>query len=143
MIRRNRLLAQLGFLGGLILAFTSLAIGIYQTVLLLQLLQKGKRAHGVVIDIDVGVKGGRRAVFEFITESGKLVRSRDFFQMMLIRHRQGGDVVVLYDPSKLKIATIDMGLWTWQQPAVFYFGFFLLLGVTFFLRRWESTVLKE
>lgn len=143
MIKKPRLLAQLGFFGGLILAFTSLAIGIYQTALLFQLLHRGERAHGVVVGIDVGVKGGRRAVFEFTTESGKLVRSRDFFQMMLIRQSQGDEVVVLYDPSNLKIATIDMGLWTWQQPAVFYFGFVLLLGVTFFLRRWESTVLKE
>ncbi len=57
--------------------------------------------------------------------------------MMLIRHGKGDAVTVLYDPSNPKIATIDMGLWTWQAPGFLLFGFVVLLGLTLFLRRWE------
>ena len=143
MMNRQKTVAQLGFVGGLLLAFTSLGIGIYQTMVLLHLLNNGKRAHGVVIDIDVGVKGGRKAVFQFTTESGQLVTSRDVFQMILIRHRKGDTVTVLYDPSNVKAATVDMGLWTWQEPGALYFGFVFLLGLTLFLRRWELKDLRN
>ncbi|MDH3445823.1 MAG: DUF3592 domain-containing protein, partial [Deltaproteobacteria bacterium] len=117
---------------------TSLGIGIYQTLELLRLMNNGERAQGIVIDINVGIKGGRKAVFQFTTKSGKSVTSRDLFHMMLIRHRRGDTVTVLYDPSNVKTATIDMGFWTWQEPGFLYFGFVFLMGLTLFLRLWES-----
>ena len=138
---RHKTLARLGFAAGLLLAFTSLGIGIYQTLELLRLLNNGVRSPGVVIDIDVGIKGGRKAVFQFTTERGQIVTSRDLFHMILIRHRKGDTVTVLYDPANVKTATIAMGLWTWQEPGFLYFGFVFLMVSTLFLRRWESKTL--
>ncbi len=85
-----------------------------------------KRTEGEVVTIQVGVKGGKRAVLQFVTDVGETVASRDLLEMMLIRFSKGDRVTVMYDPSDTATATIDLGLWTWQQPACFFLGFVVL-----------------
>jgi hypothetical protein len=46
-------------------------------------------------------------------------------------------VTVLYDPADAGIATIDIGLWTWQQPVFFYLGFIFLCMPGLLLSRLE------
>jgi hypothetical protein len=124
----NRRSTILGIIACYILAFACLAGGVYQTHRLLHLANKGKRADAVVVGIDVGVKGSKRAVLRFVTDTGRTAESRDLFQIMVFRFNKGDHVTVLYDPSDPGIATIDLGLWTWQQPVFFYFGF-VFLGI--------------
>ena len=124
----NRRSTVLGIIACYILALACLAGGVYQTHRLLSLVNEGKRADAVVVGIDVGVKGGKRAVLQFVTDAGSTVVTRDLFQMMVFRFDKGEHVTVLYDPSDPGIATIDLGLWTWQQPVFFYFGF-VFLGI--------------
>jgi Protein of unknown function (DUF3592) len=114
-----------------ILAFACLVAGIYQTHRLLFLINEGNRADAEVVGIDVGVKGGKRAVLQFLTDTGRSAVSRDQFQMMVFRFHKGDHVGVLYDPADPGIVTIDLGLWTWQQPVFFYFGciFLGMLGL--------------
>jgi len=116
-----------GIIACYLLALACLAGGIYQTSILLPLVKAGKLADAKVIDIEVGVKGGKRAVLQFVTDTGETVKSRDLFEMMLFRSSKGDRVTVLYDPADTTIATIDHGLWTWQQPVFFFSGFVLLM----------------
>lgn len=116
----------LGIMACFILAFACLAGGIYQTHRLLFLINEGNRADAEVVGIDVGVKGGKRAVLQFVTITGRSAVSRDQFQMMVFRFHKGDHVSVLYDPADPGIVTIDLGLWTWQQAVFFYFGFIFL-----------------
>lgn len=109
-----------------ILAVTSLVAAIYHIQLLLPLLNDGKRAAAVVIGIDVGAKNSKRAVYQFTTETGKQVMARDIFQMYIIRLHKGDHVTVMYDPSDSSRVTADSGLWVWQGPVIFLFGFFFL-----------------
>ena len=120
-----------------ILAFICLAGGIYQTQFLLHLTNEGKRADAVVVGIDVGAKGSKRAVLQFVTDTGSTAVSHDQFQMLAFRFHKGDHVTALYDPADPGIATIDLGLWTWQQPVIFYFGFIFLGILGLFLSRPE------
>ena len=126
---------RIGIAGCYLFALISLGIAMYETRTLLHLLKNGKRADAVVVEIDVGTKGGKKAVFQFTTESGEQVSSHDLLQMFLIRHDPGDAVIVLYDPSDTKIATIDIGPWMWQEPGFLYFGFVFLFGLGVLLSR--------
>ena len=126
---------RIGIAGCYLFAFISLGIAVYETRTLLHLLNNGKRADAVVVAIDVGTKGGKKAVFQFTTASGEQVTSDDLLQMFLIRHDPGDAVTVLYDPSNTKIATIDIGPWMWQEPGFLYFGFALFFGLGILLPR--------
>lgn len=117
-----------GIIACFILAFICLAGGIYQTHRLLLLTDEGKRADAQVVGIDVGVRGGKRAVLQFVTDTGHTAVSRDLFLMLAFRFHKGDHVTVLYSPSDPDLATIDLGLWTWQEPVIFYFGF-VFLGI--------------
>ena len=92
-------------------------------------MKEGKRAEALVIGIDVGVKGDKKAIFQFVTETGRDVTSRDMFDMYIIRLHKGEKVTVVYDPSDTKIVTADLGLWTWQGPAIFFVCFALMAAM--------------
>ena len=114
-----------------ILAVTALVAAIYHVQLLLPLLKDGKRAEAVVTGINVGAKNSKRAVYQFATETDKQVTARDLFQMYFIRLHEGDHVSVLYDAADSSRVTADLGLWVWQGPAIFLFGFVFLatLGI--------------
>jgi len=122
---------RLAVFAGLFLALTSLGIAVHQTQTLTHLLRVGKRADAVVIDIDYGYRRGKKAVLQFTTQAGETVTARSLFQMHLIRNHRGDEVTVLYEPSEPKIATIDLGIWNWQDPAFLYFGFIFFAVVSF------------
>lgn len=100
----------------------------HETRTLSDLLSHGERAATVVVEIHVGAKGSKKAVFEFTTTSGETVRARDLFQMYLVRHAPGDVVTALYAPSMPTTATIDLGRWTWQEPGLLCFSFAFFLG---------------
>lgn len=122
----------------LLFASLSLALGIYQTQQLLQLLQDGVRAPAEVVAIHHGARGARMAVLRFRTEAGREQETRDRFQMYLVRHHAGDTVVVLYDPSAPDNATIDIGPWMWQEPAFLLAGFAVLAGLAVLAHRFET-----
>ncbi len=85
-------------------------------------------------DIHVGVKGVKRAVLEFRDKDNRLVRARDIFQLLFIRPERGDHVDMLFDSHDPARVTLDLGLWTWQQPAVFYLSFLFLSGIGLLLQ---------
>ena len=102
----------------------------YHVKLLLPLLKQGVRAEAVVTGIKVGARGSKTAIYRFQTPSGKEIKSRDIFQMYLIRFHKGDHLKVIYDPSETSIVTADLGLWIWQGAVIFIFGvaLFSILG---------------
>jgi len=127
-ISANRRSPFWGIVACILLAVICLAGGVYQTRLLLHLTNEGKRADAVVVGIDIGARGSKRAVLQFVTDTGSTAVSRDQFQMMVFRFHKNDHVTALYDPADPGIVTIDLGLWTWQQPVFFYLGF-IFLGI--------------
>lgn len=114
------------FIACYILAITSLVAAIYHVQLLVPLLKDGKRAEAAVVGIERGFRNSKRAVYQFATETGNQVTARDIFQMYIIRLHKGDHVTVVYDPSDSGHVTADLGLWVWQGPAIFLFGFVFL-----------------
>ena len=146
MTNKKERMSRIGVLAGLFLALTSLGIAVHQTRIITHLLREGKRADAVVVDIDYGYRRGKKAILRFTTETGETVTARSLFQMHLIRNHRSDEVTVLYDPSEPKIATIDLGIWTWQEPAFLYFGFVFLTVLSFVMLNLKSkrfTKLKE
>ncbi len=122
---------RLAIVGCALFALVGLGFAVHETRQLTYLLRDGQRADAEVVEIYVGVKGGKKAVFEFATSTGETVRARDLFQMYVIRHRLGDGVTALYDPEEPARATIDIGTWMWQEPGIAYFAFivFAVLGI--------------
>ncbi len=116
------------------LAFTSLFAAVYMTQELLQLLNRGERAEAIVSGIHSGARNTKTAIYQFTTSSGQEISARDRFPMYFIRLHTGDRVTVIYDPSDTGLVTADLGLWVWQGPAIFLFGFIFLstLGVFIF-----------
>lgn len=133
-------MSRIGVIAGLFLALTSLGIAVHQTRIITHLLRVGKRADGVLIDIDYGYRRTKKAVLRFTTQTGETVTARSLFQMHLIRNHRGDEVTVLYDPSDPKIAIIDLGIWTWQEPAFLYFGFVFLVILSFAMLKLKSKI---
>ena len=134
----NKKIALWGIIACYILAFACLVGGIYTTNILAPLVKEGKLADAEVIGIDVGVKGGKRAILQFVTDTGSTAVSRDLFEMLVFRFNEGDRVAVLYNPSDVSIATIDLGLWIWLQPVLFFFGFVFLSALGILLPRLKS-----
>jgi hypothetical protein len=126
---------RLGMAAGLLLAVTSLGAAVYQTHTLVDLSFNGARTDGVVVEIDRGVRGGRRLVVRFTTPDGRTVTARDRLQMCLALHEPGDAVTVIYDPTDVERAATDTGAWMWWEPGFFYFGFLFLSATSLLLGR--------
>ena len=122
---------RLGIIACYIMAFTSLGAAVYHLHIILPLLDDGIRTEAIVVDIKKGAKNSKWAIYQYQTETGIQLTSRDKFQMYIVRLHKGNHVTVIYDPEKPETVTADLGLWTWQGVVIFMFGFLFLatLGV--------------
>ena len=68
---------RIGTAGCYLFALVALGFALHETRTLLHLLSEGKRAEAVVVEIDVGVKGGKKAVFPFTADTGEQITSRE------------------------------------------------------------------
>lgn len=120
-----------GAIAACILAIACLVASFYHVKQLLPLLKEGIKAEAVIIDIKSGAKDSKKAIYQFITDTGKQVTSQDIFQMYIIRQHKGDKATVIYDPSSPETVTADLGPWIWQGPIIFLFGFvfFTTLGI--------------
>ena len=131
MKEKNKRSDRLGIIACYIMAFASLWAALHQLHILLPLLDEGKRTEAIVVDIKRGAKNSKWAIYQYQAETGKQITSRDQFQMYIIRQHKGDNLIVIYDPENPETVTADLGLWTWQAPAIFLFGFLFLatLGI--------------
>lgn len=137
-IRNTTLRNRIGLTAAGILALVSLGCAVYSTATLHYLLTEGVKTDGVVAGIHSGVKGAKRAILEFTDQQGRPVKTRDYCQFFLIRPDRGEQVTVIYDPENPETATIEMGIWTWQQPVAFYLGFLFLAAIGIFIFSTET-----
>lgn len=130
-IKTTRVSDRNAAIAAYLLAFVCLVAATYHIKLLLPLLKHGIRTEAVVTGIDVGAKGNKKAIYRYQTKTGAEISSRDIFQLYLIRLHKGDRVTVIYDSDDATVVTADLGLWVWQGPAIFLFGFvfFAALGI--------------
>lgn len=140
MKEKNKISDRLGIIACYIMAFTSLGAAFYHLHILLPLLYEGKRTEAIVVDIKRGAKNSKWAIYQYQTETGKQLTSRDQIQMYIIQLHKGDHLNVIYDPENPETITADLGLWTWQAPAIFLSGFLFLvtLGVLIHKNKHEN-----
>ena len=124
----------------LALAVISLVVGYKMAVESVDLLQRGRKTEGVVVAIDVGVKGLKSVVAEFTAADGRQLQGLDIHKTQWIAANEVGDRVTLYyDPLYEGAAKpdilIERGLWIWSDPALLIGGGILLLWFGVFLAR--------
>lgn len=124
----------------LLLAATSLFVGSAMVAERLELLRQGRQTDGVVVDIDVGVKGLQSVEAEYSAADGRRRVGRDIHKTQWFAANEVGDEVVLYyDPlyegdGKPDIL-VERGLWIWSNPAFLLGGGVLVLWIGFYLAR--------
>jgi hypothetical protein len=118
-----------------VLALTCLVASMYLLQMLLPLVNEGRRADAVVVAVDLGVKGTRKAVFRFVTDMGDEVVATDTQDMYFVRLHTGEQVGIIYDPADPTLVTADLGLWVWQGPMIFCTGAIVLVTLGLVLPR--------
>lgn len=111
-----------------LLAVVSTAAGVFELSERHQLLRYGVETAGVVIGVDVGVKGLRSVEARFETRDGLMIVGRDIHKTQWISANEVGDRIFLhYDPKEPERILIERGFWIWSNPA-----FLLAAGVGLF-----------
>ena len=115
-----------GALAAAILAIACLIAAIYHIKILIDLDRNGIRVHASVVGFERGAKNSKSAIYHYVTESGLEVTARDKFLQYLKRVKKGDSLYVIYDRNDVYTVTADLGIWIWQAPAIFLFGFTFL-----------------
>ena len=123
-----------------LLAILSIALAFVGIAERKHLLREGRKADGIVVAIDVGVKGLQAVEVQFSRADGRRVVGRDIHKTQWIAANQPGDAVELYyDPADDGDAApdilIDRGAWIWSNPALLIVVGVGLLAVGFCLAR--------
>jgi len=99
-----------------------------------RLLQQGVETTGVVVGIDVGVRGIKRVEARFATLDEHVVVGRDVHTTQWFDANKIGDRVTLYyDPKEPETILISRGLWMWSNPAILLAGGAVLCGFGVFI----------
>lgn len=118
----------------LFLAVVASVIGVFELFERQHLLKQGVNTTGVVVGIDVGVKGVRSVEVRFATLDDHVVVGRDIHKTQWINANKVGDRVTLYyDPQEPEKILIGRGLWIWSNPAFLLAGGALLCGFGVFI----------
>ena len=128
-------LAATGLLAILAIALAFVMIGERK-----HLLREGRLTGGVVVAIDVGVKGLQRVEARFARADGLSVVGRDVHNTQWFAANDVGDSVRLYyDPlyegDEPPDILIDRGAWIWANPAFLILGGIGLLALGLLLAR--------
>ena len=120
----------------LLLALMSFVVGYFMLSERLYLLNKGEQTVGMVIGVDVGVKGSKSVEVEFNTLGGRQVIGRDIhITQWFAANEKGEKVTLYYDPSKPENILIMRDIWIWSNPAFLLAGGVFLTGLVIFISR--------
>lgn len=123
----------------LALGTLSLAVGYFTWAERVELLEYGRQTRGLVVDIDVGIKGMKRVMARYATADGRNPVGYDVHGTQWIAANEVGDEVTLYydpfDEGEKPDILIDRGLWIWANPAFLGICGILLLWLGLFLAR--------
>ena len=104
------------------------------------LLKQGVETAGVVVGIDVGVRGVRSVEARFATLDDHVIVGRDVHKTQWINANEIGDRVALhYDPQEPEKILIDRGLWMWSNPAFLLAASAILCGLAVFIYKQSTT----
>ena len=138
-MRTNKSRDIAAFIGVTILAIACLVAAAYHIRVLVDLHQRGVRVEAVVVEIKRGARNSGWAVYRYTPDGGRETIARDKFQLYIKRVKRGQSVNVIYDKNDVKRVTADLGMWTWQAPAIFLFGFAFMAILAFLIWRYRST----
>ncbi|NNE36483.1 MAG: DUF3592 domain-containing protein [Rhodothermales bacterium] len=118
----------------LFLAVVASAVGVLGLSERQYLLTQGVKTTGVVVGIDVGVKGIRSVEARFTTLEGLTIVGRDVHKTQWFNANERGDWVTLhYDPQEPEKILLHRGFWMWSNPAFMLAGGAFLCGLGLFL----------
>ena len=123
-----------------LLAILSIALGFVGVAERKHLLQEGRKTDGIVVAIDVGVKGLHSVEAQFTRVDGRRVVGRDIHRTQWYAANDRGDAVELYyDPADDGDAPpdilIDRGAWIWSNPVLLIVAGVALLALGYYLAR--------
>jgi hypothetical protein len=118
----------------LFVGLVAFVIGVFELSERQHLLQQGVETTGVVVGIDVGVRGIRSAEARFATVDDLVVVGRDVHKTQWFNANKVGDRVTLYyDSQEPEKILISRGLWVWSNPAFLLAGGAILCGLGVFI----------
>jgi hypothetical protein len=124
----------------LFVAVVASVIGVLQVFERQHLLKQGVETTGIVVGIDVGVRGIRSVEARFTTADGHVVVGRDIHKTQWLNANKTGDRVALhYDPEDPEKILIGRGLWVWSNPAFLLAGGVMLCGLGAFTYKQSAT----
>jgi len=123
----------------LFLAVVASVVGVFGLSERQHLLKQGVETTGVVVGIDVGIKGMRSVEARFATLDDQVVVGRDVHKTQWFNANKIGDRVALhYDPKEPEKILISRGLWMWANPVFLLAGGAMLCGLGVFIYK-QST----
>ena len=124
----------------LFVAALASVIGVFELSERQHLLKQGVETTGVVVGVDVGVRGMRSVEAKFTTFDGHVVLGRDVHKTQWFNANKIGDRVTLYyDPQEPEKILISRGLWMWSNPAFLLAGGAILCGLGVFIYKQSAT----
>ena len=124
----------------LFLAVVASVVGVLGLSERQHLLKQGVETTGVVVGIDVGVKGIRSVKVRFATLDDHVVVGRDVHKTQWFNANKIGNRVALhYDPQDPQKILIGRGLWMWSNPAFLLAGGVFLCGLGVFIYKQSAT----
>jgi hypothetical protein len=124
----------------LLLAVMASVVGVFGLSERQHLLEQGVETTGVVVGIDVGVRGIRSVEARFAMLDDHVVVGRDIHKTQWFNANKIGDRVVLYyDPQEPKKILIGRGLWMWSNPAFLLAAGAFLCGLGVFIYNQSTT----
>ncbi len=126
---------RVGIFACIALAVLCLVGGVHRARQLTTLKSEGLKTAAVVDGIYRGAKGLKSAQLRFTPRAGTEIVARDILPMMLFRFKKGEQVTVIYHPPNPRLVTIDLGIWIWLQPAIFFTGAVVLITLALVLPR--------
>ena len=121
------------------LAVLASVVGVFELSERQHLLTQGVETIGVVVSIDVGVKGMRRVEVRFATLDEHVVVGRDVHKTQWFSANKIGDRVALYyDPKEPENILVARGVWMWANPILLLAGGAFLCGFGVFIYK-QST----
>jgi len=124
----------------LFVAVMAFVIGVFELSERQHLLKQGVETTGVVVGIDVGVRGIRSVEARFATLEDHVVVGRDVHKTQWLNANKIGDRVALhYDPQEPEKILIGRGLWMWSNPVFLLVGGAILCGLGVFIYKQSTT----
>jgi hypothetical protein len=130
---------KLALAAALILTILTFTVGFFMVTERLYLLDNGQQTEGIVVGVDVGVRGVRSVKVEFETHEGHKLTGLDIHKTQWkSANKKGENVTLYYDPAAPEKILIMRGIWIWSNPAFLFAAGLFIMGLTIALLKASS-----